>query len=164
MENHDCRKSQVSHFFKNKSTPWLHDLTLAQHPTVKAAAIFRDKFCLIGFVFVTTAVIFILYYLSFMMKASPFRVLCWMIKKVFTGPKVNCAREFNAWRSPTSAVPRLPLPTLYLLMPILTFFMYNMNFTQKGMSATNQPIPKIILAKIIWGHSIVFLSPEARVT
>ena len=87
MENHDCRKSQVSHFFKNKSTPWLHDLTLAQHPTVKAAAIFRDKFCLIGFVFVTTAVIFILYYLSFMMKASPFRVLCWMIKKCLRGQR-----------------------------------------------------------------------------
>ena len=122
-------------FLQKYSTLWLHDLTLAQHPTVKAAAIFRDKFCLIGFVFVITAVIFILYYLSFMMKALPFRVLCWMIKKVFTGPKVNCAREFNAWRSPTSAVPRLPLPTfLCLLMPILAFFMYNMNSTQKGMT------------------------------
>ena len=137
MENHDCRKSQFSHFFKNKSIIWLHDLTLAQHPTVKAAAIFRDKFCLIGFVIVIGGDF---YSLLFEFHDEGITISCFVLddKKVFTGPKVNCAREFNAWRSPTSAVPRLlPLPTLYLLMPILTFFMYNMNFTQKGMSATN---------------------------
>ena len=118
MENHDCRKSQFSHFFKNKSTIWLHDLTLAQHPTVKAAAIFRDKFCLIGFVIVIGGDF---YSLLFEFHDEGITISCFVLddKKVFTGPKVNCAREFNAWRSPTSAVPRLlPLPTLYLLMPM----------------------------------------------
>ena len=134
MENHDCRKSQVSHFFKNKSTPWLHDLTLAQHTTVKAAAIFRDKFCLIGFVFCYYSSDF--YSLLFEFHDEGITISCFVLddKKSVYGAKGQLRQRVQ--RVEVSHLSGA-LATTSNLIPSYAYTHLFLCTTQKGMSATN---------------------------
>ena len=152
MENHDCRKSQFSHFFKNKSTLWLHDLTLAQHPTVKAAAIFRDKFCLIGFVIVIGGDF---YSLLFEFHDEGITISCFVLddKKSVYGAKGQLRQRVQ--RVEVSHLSGAPAATTSNLIPSYAyshfFHVQHEFYAKRHVSYKLAHIPKIILAKIICG-------------